>query len=278
MYKIGKACFTVPNREVFEKFVSAGIGAIELSVAKPIYPNIDFASLQALALEYGVEVWSMHLPWYAEEEYGNIDVSSTDADIRRRTLEYYLPVMEKAAEFGINKFVVHPSREPITAEERPERIKCAQDTLDKMARKAKQLGAVIAVEDLPRTCLGNCSDEILKLISVNDDLRVCFDTNHLLFEDNAQFIRKVGEKIVTLHVSDYDFVNERHWLPGEGKVDWQSVITALREISYNGVWLYELGLKTPDSIQRPRDLTLDDLVRNAKEIFENNPITVLSLD
>ena len=48
---------------------------------------------------------------------------------------------------------------------------------------AQQLGQVIAVEDLPRTCLGRESSEMLELISVNDKLRVCFDTNHLLQKD-----------------------------------------------------------------------------------------------
>lgn len=276
MYKIGKASWgSIPGREEFEQYANAGIGAIELDVSHPLYPDIDFNSIQKLSNEFGVHVWSMHLPYYASEDYGKIDVSSLDANIRKRTLDYYLPVMERAAESGIDKFVVHPSREPIAPGERAERIKCSQETLNIMADKAAQFGAVIAVEDLPRTCLGNCSGEILELISVNQKLRVCFDTNHLLFEDNAEFIRKVGNKIITLHVSDCDFVNERHWLPGEGKTDWQSVINALREVGYNGVWMYELSLKTPETIERARDLTLSDLVRNAKEIFANNHITLI---
>ena len=103
-------------------------------------------------------------------------------------------------------------------------------------------GAVIAVEDLPRTCLGNTSDDIRKLISVNDKLRVCFDTNHLLEEDNIEFMKKLADKIITLHISDYDFLNERHWLPGEGKLDWAAMFSTLKEIGYNGVWMYEIKI------------------------------------
>ena len=273
MYTIGKSCFEIPGAEVFEAYAKAGLGAMEISVVKPQYPDIDFNTLMKNSRASGVDVWSLHLPYYASEEYGEIDTASLDSKIRKHTIDYYVPVIEKAASFGIDKFVVHPSREPISPESREERIKCAQETLDVLAEKAHSAGAVIAVEDLPRTCLGNCSGELLDIISVNSKLKVCFDTNHLLFEDNAEFIRKVGDKIITLHVSDCDFENERHWLPGEGKADWKSIIKALGEVGYSGVWMYEIGLQTPPTITRPRDLTLSDLVINAREIFEGKEIS-----
>lgn len=146
--------------------------------------------------------------------------------------------------------------------------------MSKLSHIASECGAVIAVEDLPRTCLGRDSDEILQLISVDEKLRVCFDTKHLLTENNADFIRKVGSKIITLHVSDYDFINERHWLPGEGKVDWNSLLDALQEIGYNGMWLYEVAFKSPKTIIRERDLTCEDFVKNAKELFLHKKLSV----
>ena len=52
-------------------------------------------------------------------------------------------------------------------------------------------------------------------------MKVCFDSNHLLQEQGDSFILAVGDKIVTTHISDYDFVNERHLLPGELDIDWE---------------------------------------------------------
>ena len=72
-----------------------------------------------------------------------------------------------------------------------------------LAEKAASHGAVIAVENLPRTCLGKNSDEINELISANPKLKVCFDTNHLLKENISDFIKKTGKNIVTVHISDY---------------------------------------------------------------------------
>ena len=89
-------------------------------------------------------------------------------------------------------------------------------------------------------------------------------------------MRRVGDKMITTHVSDCDFINERHWLPGEGKIDWQALLGALFDVNYHGIWLYEIGFKCPRSIIRDRDLTCEDFVRNANELFQNKPITTFS--
>ena len=191
------------------------------------------------------------------------------------TIAYFEELIKKAANVGIDKFVIHPSGEPIAPEDRAERLKVSKESLFKLSSIATRNGSVIAVEDLPRTCLGNCSDEMLELISVDPALRVCFDTNHLLGESQVDFIKRVGNKIVTLHVSDYDFINERHWLSGEGLSDWNAIYKALQEVGYSGAWLYEVGFGSTKTIIRERMLTCNDFVRNANEIFRGETITVI---
>ena len=46
---------------------------------------------------------------------------------------------------------------------------------------------------------------------------------------------------MTTHISDHDYENERHWLPGEGKINWNALIGALEKIGYRGVFNYEVG-------------------------------------
>ena len=50
----------------------------------------------------------------------------------------------------------------------------------------------------------------------------------------------MGGRIITLHVSDYDFVDERHLLPGEGKNPWGEILRALEEVGYDGRFTYEV--------------------------------------
>lgn len=273
MYEIGLSSkgFDL-NRENFEKLAKSGISAIEISMKPEKYSGINYAETAAMSKEYGVKLWSYHLPF---SPFESVDMSSADRALRENTVAYYSELIKKGSDIGIDKFVVHPSSEPISDEQRSERKKCSMESLDLLSEIAYRNGARIAVEDLPRTCLGNTIDELSELISANDKLGVCFDTNHMLIDNNLDFMKKLGDKIITVHVSDYDFVNERHWLPGEGKLDWQAMLAGLRQTGYTGVWLYEIELKCPRTIMRDRDLTFEDFYTNASCIFAGEKPPVL---
>ena len=272
MFKIGlSSCGKPLCEELFIEYKKSGIEAMEISLGIEEYAELDFEEMQRLSKKHGVELWSLHLPF---SPFSRIDISNPE--LAKYTLEYYSELIKKGSDIGIDKFIVHPSGEPIAPENRAVRMETAKASLATLGEIAKANGAVIAVEDLPRTCLGNTAAEIAELISVHPDLRVCFDTNHLLTEDAADFIRTIGKKIITTHISDYDFINERHWLPGEGQLDWQRILQAFKDINYDGVWLYELGFACPKTLIRERDLTCGDFARNAKEIFENSKITIFS--
>jgi sugar phosphate isomerase/epimerase len=145
-----------------------------------------------------------------------------------------------------------------------------------LAAVAAAEGVTVCVEDLPRSCLGNASAELADILSADPRLRVCFDVNHLLKESHADFLRTLGPQIVATHISDYDFVDERHWLPGEGRIDWHALADALDAAGYDGAWNYELSFsRGVKGVDRPRDLTPADIVRNAREIEERRPVTVL---
>ena len=112
-----------------------------------------------------------------------------------------------------------------------------------IGRHAQQTGRRIAVEILPRTCLGNTVDELTALMSELDAavFGVCMDTNHLMnrYQTLPDEIRRLGHKLLTLHLSDYDGVDEKHELPGRGVLDWKAFMAALRAIDYRGPFNYE---------------------------------------
>lgn len=249
------------DREVLKAQAEAGIEAIEISLGKGMYPSLDFEKAQKDAKDFGIELWSFHLPF---SPFSEMNPASTNKGLREYTVNLFSYYIKKAASIGCKVITIHPSGEPIPEEERAEQMKCSKDSLFKLAEVSKQNGVVLAVEDLPRTCLGNCSDEILELISPHENLKVCFDTNHLLIEKNVDFIRKCGKHIVTTHFSDYDFLNERHWMPFEGKNDWLGIINGLEEVGYEGPVLFELGLVAPDELKRTRELTYEDF----KTVYE----------
>ena len=262
-YPIGvSTCGDLPTEALFAAYREAGITHTEISCSVDVTPTLNFDAIGKLAEAYGVTVHSLHLPFSQA-----MDVSLNDPAARAGVVAFQSELMKRGAAAGIRMFVIHPSSEPIEDDERVHRMACAKESLAIMAELAESLGVVLAVEDLPRTCLGNCSDEMLELLAAHPALRSCLDTNHLLQENIATYIGRVGNRIVTTHVSDYDFVNERHWLPGEGGQDFLAVLDALGKVDYKGLWMYEIGLKTPGTIIRPRELTCADLVDNAHTLF-----------
>ena len=258
--------FEYLSEENFRQYRLAGVTAFELSVQLKQHDVLDLEKITKAARAEGVDTWSYHLPFYPFEE---IDPASVDASVRKNTVERLTALIKKAAFYGFKHAVVHPSGEPIADKERPAAMEYAKESLYSLACTAKESGIVLAVEDLPRTCLGNCSGELAELISVHPDLRVCFDVNHLLFEPHKEFLKALGSKIATVHISDYDFINERHWLPLEGNIDWAELMKGFDDIGYGGVFMYEVP-RTAANITREAPLTPADYVNNHKELIKLN--------
>jgi sugar phosphate isomerase/epimerase len=262
MYKVGlSTCGRKPlTDEMFAAYRAAGIDAAEITVPVAEFDALQWDSIAQTAARQGVELWSCHLPF-------NEKVRIDDAAYAEETAAWYARLIRAASAVGIKTFVVHPSSEPIADADRPAHMACAKKHLAALAQVAAECGAQLAVEDLPRTCLGRNAAEMEELLSAHPALRVCFDTNHLLGEDPSAFIRTVGDRIVTTHISDYDFHDERHWLPGEGKLDWAAVLQALQDVGYTGPWLYEVSFARPATLEAADPLTCADFARNAAEIF-----------
>lgn len=250
------------SEDDMKAYAEAGIDFVELSFSADEYLHqLDFLNraeaIAAQAGQYGLTLWSIHLPFSKD-----IDISVLNDADRNAAIRLDLEILEAAARAGIQVAVVHPSSEPISVSERSERLKHSRQSLLLLAEQAHKLNIRLAVEDLPRTCLGNCSDEIELLLQDNPHLSVCFDTNHMLFQDNVAFIEAIGSRIITLHVSDYDFQDEQHLLPGEGKNDWAAIVDALERIDYTGPWMYEVGSRGK--------ITLKDLQANRRRFVDDN--------
>ena len=247
---------------------NAGVKELELSFKPEKYTVLDWKGIKEKADKYGINLWTLHLPF---GPFDKINPADSNPEVNNNTVSYLGDLIKKGAEIGIKIAVIHPSGEPIEEKDRENQLDTAGKTLSKLADIAEKYDVTIAVEDLPRTCLGRDSYDIKKLISYDERLRVCFDTNHLPEQDNVEFIKDIGNKIITTHVSDYDKLNERHWVPGEGIVAWVELIKALEEIGYEGPILYELGFSAPSSIDR-RQLTLEDIKENHRLLVNKLPI------
>ena len=180
----------------------------------------------------GLIVNGVHMPFG-----GVMDISTPDKQQLKESLDLAVKIFSVVDKLKPNCYIFHGSGEPIPQNLREEMKDILADSLNFLTSKTD---IPVCIENLPRTCLLNTSNELNEFLKVVPKTFVCVDTNHFLTEKTENAIINIGSIIKTLHVSDFDYVDERHWLPGQGSIDWQKVISALEKIGYDGVFNYEL--------------------------------------
>lgn len=176
------------------------------------------------------------------------DISETDEKTRKRIVKKIANVFKLADKYSPYCYVIHPSFEPIIILDRKEKLDAVVKSAVELSGKTDN---IICLETLPRTCLFNTAAEAAETIDrINKkNVKVCIDVNHMVRERSEDAVLSLGDRIATTHISDHDYLDERHYMPGKGKIDWNALIGALRRVGYNGVFNYEVDNVTPKEIK-----------------------------
>lgn len=232
--------------EVVHFYAEAGIDALEMAGMNP--ERVDNYDIKGIARECeanGVQFRSVHLPFSRTHS-----IALLDRSLSEKAMELNKHVIDMIAPYGVKFCVIHPSTEPNEDPDRAGLLDYCTENLAKLVEFGKQYNIEMAMENLPRTCLCNTSSEAIAMLAKVPDLKHCFDLNHFLpwkgeKPDNVEHIyavkREVGDRLISLHVSDYDFVDERHQFPFDGDNDWQGIVRALEDTDYPGYFNYEIG-------------------------------------
>ena len=258
---IGKSIshWTDMSLESMKAYKDAGMDYVEVTMNTVIGNDPEGAPERARQLmenlqQAGLKVWSVHMPFSR-----TLDISVIDHDKRNENIMYMKEAMRMAGVFEPQRIVLHPSSEPITPNEREQRLINSHAAIGELAPIAEEIGAVLCVENLPRTCLGQNGEEMMRLIQGYDQVGICFDTNHLLYQSHADFLSALGKgTIKTVHISDYDFSDERHLLPGKGLIDNKALWQGIKENGYDGVMMFECPGDVKD-LDTARQLLLGNL-------------------
>ena len=171
---------------------------------------------------------------------------------RRNAARRYRAFMEALRPLNPGHFTLHPSQEPNKPEDRPALRAAFRETLLELAPVARDMGVSINVEILPRTCMGNTAEEMADMLDgMPGEVGVCFDVNHLCGhpEKIAPGIRLLADRVRALHLSDYDGVDECHWHPGLGVIDWAAVMEAVDDLPRQPLLIFEISPVTPPDWQ-----------------------------
>ena len=161
--------------------------------------------------------------------------------------ELQVKCLEAASMLGCKIAVIHPGNN-CSAEENYEFL------YKRLLPVARKLGVKIATENMwnwskyrtqtyPAAC-GLAEDFNKHIDMAGDDYLVgCLDIGHAEMR-NVQgapyMIKAMGNKrIRTLHVHDNDLVNDNHTFPFMGRIEWEPILDAFKEIGYDGTFTFE---------------------------------------
>ena len=177
----------------------AGVEYVEIGISgRGTVAEIREKALHAkrMADEAGLKVWSCHLPFSRK-----LDISVLNDSARMANLEFLTEMIAICGEVGPEKLVLHPSSEPIADGEREQRIRNSIASIGILRREAARIGAQLCIEDLPRTCLGRNSAELLRIIAPYPEEKISIDTHHLQTNNLQHNVEANGHHNPPLHHS-----------------------------------------------------------------------------
>lgn len=232
-----------PLVDALRSLAGHGLCALELTTAPPhLSPQLlgpyERRDLRALLASLDLR------PLALSPTYVDLNLISTNQEIREVSERQLGANIELAQELGAPFVVVLPGRRHQLAPA-PDAVARAVlgGALERLLRRAEELGVCLALENSPYGYLGRSTD-LRELAAAwnRPSLRVAYDVaNALALEDPADGVVGVAPYLGLVHVSDTWRDRWAHTSIGRGEVDFQAFAAALRGIRFAGPTVYELA-------------------------------------
>lgn len=197
---------------------------------------------------------------------------------RKAGVELIKNRIDMAACLSAREIVLHLYPPYFTIQEKPE-IKeefyaCVCKSLDELMPYCLEKEIRICLEnlfDMPGEYMLEIWDRLFEKYPAKF-LGLCFDTGHaniIWGKEAPHILSQYKNRIYAVHLHDNDGSVDYHRLPGEGNIDWTSVMHMLARSSYDGPLLLELNCYDPDPAlflekAYKAGCRLDTLYRNEK--------------
>lgn len=231
---------TKEPEEAILEFEKDGLHYIELSsehitslLERDGSPEEIGRDLANFCLQHGIKIRQAHLVFPS-----NIVTDESAVECIARQIKML-------SAMGVRAAVLHGEELEGSGLSYAERIEKNVEAFSRLAARIKDSDITVCIENLQR--IFTSVDDILYAIERvgSDRFGICLDTGHLHLTNpssHREFILKAGKRLKALHIADNDGSRDQHLAPfGGGRVDFAEVVSALREIDYDGMFNYEIG-------------------------------------
>lgn len=249
--KVGVCTWTFgdqPLESIARRLVDLGFDGVELNGDLSLYSAAEAGRVLG---EHNLQVFSITPE--------NVDIAHPDQTTRQQALDYYLRLVDFAAELGAGS-----GRPLISCHGYVGRVQPVSDigeerdlivqSIQEIAHKARQLDLKLVFEVLNRyeSHLINDANEALALIDdvAMDNVGLLLDAYHMNIEepDPPAALRQAAEKLWLYHAAD----SNRQAI-GRGHTDFDAQFKALQEIAYQGPIIFECTAPGPNPFTPIKD-------------------------
>ncbi|MDP6379934.1 MAG: sugar phosphate isomerase/epimerase [Phycisphaerae bacterium] len=234
----------------------AGLEKVEIGVQTFTYRNFNLADTVAELQGTGItaaEVYGKHLgPKMSAGEIAECKRILDDGGIRvcAYGVEYFTgegdtirPTLEFVRDIGGAYASIDIEKDDIATQEKAVEI-------------AEETGVLLAIHNHGPGANYSTIDDVLSVTEKNRfAMGACVDTGHFLRsdEDPVEAIRRIGKRVHAVHLKDFTGV-ETEVVPGTGKLDYSTMLAALREYTdFDGALVIEYEANAADPTPAMRE-------------------------
>ncbi|MBN1430568.1 MAG: sugar phosphate isomerase/epimerase [Anaerolineae bacterium] len=223
--------YTIPIEKQIPVIAAAGFSHVSLggTVEHSGYQTASGRKrLKNLIRENGLAIDTLHAPCCMDLP-----------DSSRQLAE----VASAAAEIDIPVVVVHAGPFEIEGSDPTDLFKRVLQTGSYLETVSRETGVIFAVENvLP----GPATDLVLDVVSQLDPacFGFCYDSSHEQIDGPNPFdlLPSFSGRLLAIHLSDRIAAYVDHVPPGEGFIDWNGLVQALRQTQYANPLLFEVAV------------------------------------
>jgi sugar phosphate isomerase/epimerase len=225
-------CMYKPIEESLADLLSLDTANIELVDAGPHALNGErVLTLLDLKDSRGLN-YSIHAP------YADMNLAADDPHMREAVIQRLETTMKWASQLEARAVVFHPGNS--TAMERVDpgmAWRLNLETIRRVLDVADELGVQALIENVPEPFpfVMKSADDFSRFFDeLNTNAGMVLDVAHANIRgETLEFIRRFSSRIRHVHVSDNQGDLDTHLPIGDGAIDWDGTIRALKDIGYD---------------------------------------------
>ncbi len=208
--------------------------------------------LKEAAKSYDLE-YTVHAP------FADINIASPSRPILDASMKRLVQSLDFARDLDAKLWVFHPgARTGITQFYPGSEWKQNMQSIQELYAEAEQLGISIAIENLPAKYwfLMKSPEDFRRFYKETAlPIGIVLDLGHAHLESQIQpFFNQLADKIIHIHASDNQGVDDDHLGVGYGTIDYQWFAETLKKLDYDQRVVIESCEHVPESLQKLKAL------------------------